>query len=235
MTKTQQILADWPCCLWDRASVKAEEGEAPNYQVCCFSPVPNQNNKIEKSKYQKLLTARMVRAAGQIPSRLNHSSSQPLRSESSMVREAMVQVSEEQFLGGRIFWETSLRCWSGLLVVVEIFWELVAPVVPEMLSSRFWRVISVQVISNKEEGQSHLGEANTCNRHIWPRKTFLLYSDTQTLFTCVTRNSSKSATMRNMRMSKSSLITNPLSSPHIANLKVEPLSWAQLSHQTFFL
>ena len=178
----------------------------------------------------------MVRAAGQIPSRLNHSSSKPLRSESSMLREVMVQGTIEQFLGGLIFWETSWRCWSGLLVVVEIFWELVAPVVPEMLSSRFWRVISVQVISNKEEGQSHLGEANnTCNRHIWPRKTFLLYSDTQTLFTCVTRNRPKSATMRNFRMSKSSLITNSLSSPHIADLKVEPLSLAQLSHQTFFL
>ena len=169
MTKTQQILADWPCCLSDRASVKAEEGGAPNYQVCCFSPVPSQNNKIKKSKDQKLLTTRTVRAAGQIPSRLNHCSSKPLRSESSMVREVMVQGTIEQFLGGRIFWETSLRRWSGLLVVVEIFWELVAPVVPEKLSSRFWRVISVQVISNKEEGQSHLGEANTCNRHIWPR------------------------------------------------------------------
>ena len=163
LRKTEQILADWPCCLWDRASVKAEEGEAPNYQVCCFSPVPNQNNKIEKSKDQKLLTARMVRAAGQIPSRLNHSSSKPLRSESSMAREVMVQVFVEQFLG-----ETSLRCWSGFLVVVEIFWDIVAPFVPEKLCSRLWRVILVQVISNREEGQSHLGEANTCNRHIWP-------------------------------------------------------------------
>ena len=66
-------------------------------------------------------------------------------------------------------------------------------------------------------------------------KTSLLFSDTESLFTCVSRNSSKSATMRNLRMSKSSLITNPLSFPHIANLKVGPLSLAQWSHQTFFL